>query len=119
MEDDHKILRYARLTAWFSAALLGVVTVVSLLLVPKALRMMDHAEQTLAGIDTLAQTADAALTTANEAAESANRLVADNADSVAEAMEKFNSVDFATLNRAIDDLADVVEPLAKVANFFK
>lgn len=112
MEDDHKILRYARLTAWFSAALLGVVTVVSLLLVPKALRMMDHAEQTLAGIDTLAQTADAALTTANEAAESANRLVA-------EAMEKFNSVDFATLNRAIDDLADVVEPLAKVANFFK
>ena len=33
-------------------------------------------------------------------------------------MEKFNSVDFDALNRAINDLAYIVEPLAKVSNFF-
>ena len=36
-------------------------------------------------------------------------------DSLAQMMAKLNTIDFESLNRAIGDLADVVEPLA---NFF-
>ena len=36
-----------------------------------------------------------------------------------QSMEKLNSIDFQTLNKAIQDLADVVAPLARVTNMFK
>ena len=118
MENENKTLRYTRVTAFLTGALLVVICVVAVLLVPRAVRILDHAEETLSAIDATAETANAALVAANTAADTANRLVADNADAVSEAMEKFNSVDFDALNKAINDLADIVEPLARVSNFF-
>ena len=115
--ENEKLLRYARIGVWLLGALLAVTCVVSVILVPKALRALDRVDDTLAGIDSLTRTAETALTTANAAADSANKLVADNSDAVAEAMEKFNSVDFDSLNRAIKDLADIVAPLARMSNF--
>ena len=118
MDNEIKTLRYARATAILTGALLLVICVAAVLLVPRAVRILDHAEETLSTIDSTAATADAALASANTAADSAAKLVADNADAVSEAMEKFNSVDFDALNKAINDLADIVEPLARVSNFF-
>ena len=46
-------------------------------------------------------------------------LVASGQDGLAQTMEKLNTIDIATLNKAIQDLAAVVEPLAKVSNMFK
>jgi len=37
---------------------------------------------------------------------------------VEQAIDKINAIDFVTLNRAIEDLADVVEPLARFFNVF-
>lgn len=116
--ENENLLRCARIGVWLLGALLAVVCLVSIIVVPRTLRMLDRADDTLTNIDSLARTAEAALTTANAAADNANRLVADNADAVAEAMEKFNSVDFDSLNRAIKDLADIVAPLARVSNLF-
>lgn len=116
--ENEKLLRCARIGVWLLGALLAVVCAVSLAVVPKALRALDRVEDTLAGVESLTRTAETALTTANAAADNANRLVADNADAVAEAMEKFNSVDFDSLNRAVKDLADIVAPLARVSNLF-
>ena len=118
MEQGNKALRYARINVWLTGTLLVVICVAAAILVPKAAQIMQHAEETLSHIDTLAVTANDALAAANEAAETANRLVADNADALGEAMAKFNSVDFEALNRAIGDLADIVEPLARVSNLF-
>lgn len=39
-------------------------------------------------------------------------------EAVEQATEKLNIIDFETLNQAIEDLADVVEPLAKFFNVF-
>lgn len=116
--EREKTPRWARLCLWMLGATLAVLCAVSVLVVPKALRAFDHLERTLDGMDALAETADAALVAANSAAEAADKLVADNADAVTEAMEKLNAVDFDTLNRAIKDLADIVEPLARVSNLF-
>ena len=118
MDNENKLLRCARLTVILTGGILAVLCVAALLLVPKEANMIDHTERTLSRIDELAEAADAALTSASTAAENANQLVADNSDAVSEAMDKFNSVDFDALNRAINDLADIVEPLAKVSNFF-
>ncbi len=116
--ENQRLLRYARIGVWLLGALLAVAFIASAILIPKALRTLDHVDATLAGIDSLSETAEEALAAANAAADNANKLVADNADAVAEAMEKFNSVDFESLNKAIKDLSDIVEPLAKVSNFF-
>lgn len=116
--ENEKLLRCARTAVWLLGALLAVICVISVILVPRALHALERVDDMLTSLDSLTQSAGAALDAANAAAESANKLVADNAGAVAEAMEKFNSVDFDSLNRAIKDLADVVAPLARVSNLF-
>lgn len=46
-------------------------------------------------------------------------LVVTGQESLEQVMEKLNAVDFETLNKAIVDLAAVIEPLARVSNWFK
>lgn len=46
-------------------------------------------------------------------------LVVTGQQSLEQTMEKLNTLDFETLNQAIEDLADVIEPLAKFFNTFK
>lgn len=50
--------------------------------------------------------------------ENVNALTADSQTAVTEAIKKLDAIDIDTLNKAILDLADVVEPLAKVAHIF-
>ena len=45
-------------------------------------------------------------------------LVTASQEGVESAIEKLNTIDIQTLNKAIKDLADLVEPLARVANIF-
>lgn len=51
-------------------------------------------------------------------AESVDDLVTTSQAGVKQATDKLNTIDFKTLNQAIRDLADVVEPLAKFFNVF-
>ena len=125
MENENRTLRYARINVWLTGAILIVLCVAAILVVPRTLRTLARAEETLGQISELSQavgatmeTADSALAAANAAADAASQIAADNADAVAEALQKFNSVDFDALNKAINDLADIVEPLARVSNFF-
>lgn len=46
-------------------------------------------------------------------------LVATAQSSLDQTMNKLNTIDFQTLNKAIDDLAKVVEPMSKLMNVFK
>ena len=50
--------------------------------------------------------------------ENVNNLTADSQNVIADAMTKLDTIDIATLNKAIKDLAAVVEPLAKVSKIF-
>lgn len=47
-----------------------------------------------------------------------DELVTTSQAGVEQAMNQLNGIDFNTLNRAINDLADVVEPLARFFNVF-
>ena len=61
---------------------------------------IQQAQTTLDGIDTM---------TSN-----VNSVVVDNTESVNSALTEINKIDIAKLNQAIDDLANVVGPLAKL-----
>lgn len=79
-------------------------------------QMADQAGTVMANLDTVAQDlADADL---GSMVESVNTLAADSQTVITEAMKKLDTIDIDTLNQAIADLADVVEPLAKVSKFF-
>ena len=51
--------------------------------------------------------------------ENVETLVTTAQDILEQTMGKLNSIDFQTLNKAIDDLAKVVEPMSKLMNVFK
>lgn len=113
MEEKPKLMRHAVILL---AVLLAVVCLVSLLVVPRTLRTLSRVEETLERADGLIETADKALATATEAADAANRILKENADNVSGTMEKIGAIDFDALNRAIKDLADIIAPLARLAN---
>ena len=79
-------------------------------------QMADQAGTVMANLDTVAQDlADADL---GSMVENVNTLAADSQTVITEAIKKLDTIDIDTLNQAIADLADVVEPLAKVSKFF-
>ena len=79
-------------------------------------QMADQAGTVMANLDTVAQ--DLADANLGSMVENVNTLAADSQTVITEAMKKLDTIDIDTLNQAIADLADVVEPLAKVSKFF-
>ena len=78
--------------------------------------MTGQAETIMDNMEVVTQTlADADLGTM---VENVNVLAAESQSVVSDAMEKLDAINIDTLNKAIQDLSDVVEPLAKVSKFF-
>ena len=48
-----------------------------------------------------------------------DKLVVTSQDGVEQTLDKINAIDFDTLNKAINDLSKVIEPIAKFFNVFK
>lgn len=78
--------------------------------------MTGQAETIMDNMESVTQTlADADLGTM---VENVNVLAAESQTVVSDAMVKLSTIDIDTLNKAIQDLSDVVEPLAKVSKLF-
>ena len=100
-----KEVSHIRLNTVVGALVAAVLLVTLLVLLPRAVTLLDHMEQSLQEIDVFVENAD--------------RMVEENADAVADALGKVNAVDFDSLNKAIRDLSDTVHPLAEFARFFQ
>ena len=100
-----KEVNHARLSTVVGALLIAVLLITLLVVLPRAVILLDHMEQSLQEIDTFV--------------EGSNRVVSENSDGVAEALSKLNGVDFDALNQAIRDLSDAVHPLADFARLFR
>ena len=90
---------------------------------PQITLIGQQAEITLADLQTTLTnleviTAELAEADLGSMADNVDSLVTSSQAGVEQAMEKLNSIDFDTLNRAIRNLSDVVEPLAKFFNVF-
>ena len=116
---NHQQEKYARLQCLFTVV--AAVCCVSLfaLVYIKMPAMRDVAvkmETVLENLETVTdQMADMDLATM---VKNVDDLVVTSQAGVEQAMDQLNAIDFNTLNRAIDDLADVVDPLAKFFNVF-
>lgn len=126
-------MKLARLQCVFSAAAAvccAVLLIVVLSFVPKLISVVETTETLAARANTvltdleqvtsdLAQ-ADLAQMVGNvtDLADQSREGVAMAKDGVALAVEKIDAIDIDTLNQAIRDFSDVVEPLAKFFNIF-
>lgn len=103
-----KEARRARVAAFFNILLVLALLAALFVLVPRALRLADGAEQSLAEINRLTASAQTLI-------ENADAMVTENTDAVSETVRKLNEVDFEGLNQAIGSLNDAVRPLADLA----
>ena len=118
-ESNRQQAKYAKWQCVFSviAALccVGLFCLVCTLM-PQVREMTTQMETVLANLEIVTdQLADMDL---GSMVQNVDALVKTSQAGVEQAIDKINAIDFVTLNRAIEDLADVVEPLARFFNVF-
>lgn len=131
LEDLEKSSRrqtaYARMQFIFSAiaVLICVIVLISVLQVlPVIQNIATKAEYVISNLESV--TADLAksdllsiVDDMDELVGSVDSLVSTSQLGVEQALQKINGIDFETLNGAIEDLSDVIEPIAKFFNRYK
>lgn len=120
VENSKKQLFYSRIASLSVTILAFAVAVSLLLVVPKVLVTVQEVNAVIGtSMETveLANTAIKSVTqmsgSITDMGENMDAFITDNAQAVAEIMTKIEAVDFEGLNSAIQDLGDVIEPLAK------
>jgi len=118
-QSNRQQARYARWQCIFS--ILAAVCVIGLFalvytLMPQVQELSEQTQVVLANLTQVTdQLADMDL---GSMIENVDELVVTSQSGVDQAMKKLNAIDFETLNQAIEDLSDVVEPMANFFNIF-
>ena len=120
--NSSKQLFYTRVTSLAALVLCAAVTVCLSVVVPKVMTTVESANEILTQVSETITLADTTLesvtsmsTSISDMGTTMDTFITDNAETVEEIMTKLEEIDFEGLNDAIEDLGDVVEPLA---NFF-
>lgn len=112
-------LKVSKVIAVAECGLLGVLVVVFILLVPMFLKTVHRVEETMDAVDVLVEHAETSLTEVTELARDADKLVNENSEAIAVAIDNFNKVDFDSLNRSISNLAKIMEPIVEIVQILK
>ena len=102
-------------TLVLTIAITGAVKEITVIAAPLQ-EIAQQAGTVMTNLETVTQ--DLASADLGSMVEGVNTLAVNSQSAIAEAMKKLDLIDIDTLNKAIEDLADVVEPLAKVSKFF-
>ena len=125
-KSNRQQVRSARLQCFFSF-LAAVCCLLLLLTVAKIVPDIKELSNEISGIAVKADTVLTNLETVTRELAAAdleglvtdvNGLVTTSQEGLEGALEKMNAIDLDTLNTAIEDLAKIVEPLAKVSSIF-
>jgi len=126
LDREQKQLFYSRLAGISLVVMAAILLVVCIIIVPRAMATLSNVDKlvndTTATVEELQTTVEQAGTMIDEitvAAGGINKLVDDNSEILNESVSKMNSIDFETLNKAISDLSDVVQPMANFMNKFR
>lgn len=114
-EQNKKSLMYQRL----NTLLMLVFIAVLLSVVPTFISTMKIASNTLKNANEAVIHANNAVTQMETTMDSIQLLVEDSGDGMEQAITKMNSLDIDTLNNAIEDLSEVVKPMADFFGKFK
>jgi len=107
-----KMLLHTKVTTVFNMVLCLVLLAVIITTTRWISAKVEHVESSLTAIDQLVDDAGVLI-------ENTNTMVTDNADTVAETVQKLNEVDIETLNEAIENLNTAIEPLSNFAGLFQ
>ena len=118
-KSNRQQVNFARIQCVFSVVA-AVCCLLLLLTVAKIVPDIRELSGEISGIAAQAETVLTNLETVSDALAAADLegLVTDVDSLVASSLEKISTIDIETLNKAIKDLAEVIEPLAKVASIF-
>ena len=112
-ETSRKQLRFARTQCLFSiiaALCCAVILIIALRMIPVLQGFAQQADVILSNLEAL--TDHLAQIDLKQTVENLNTLMTAGQTGVAEAIEKLNAIDIETLNGAIEDLAEIIKPLA-------
>lgn len=103
---ERRTLFYARLACLFCAAVLGLVLVAAVKIVPEAVRLIRHTEESLRTLDSVAEHINA-MADSGDFPEWTK--VIENLSTLSEAAEGFQELDWNRLNHALEQL-DGLDP---------
>ena len=113
--QNKKKLFYLRLlTVIFLVMCIAIVSVI-----PNVLTTLQTTEKTMAHLNDTITTMDGVIDTMDGTLASISEMAQTGTKGITEALEKIESIDFEGLNKAIDDLGAVVEPMANFFGKFK
>lgn len=118
-ENSRKQLNYTRIQCFFSVVAAGcciALLIMVMQMIPVVKDFVGQAEIILADLETATHNLSKIDLTGT--IDNVNALLSTSQSGVEEAMDKINAIDFETLNSAINDLADVIKPLANAAKWF-
>lgn len=123
MEDmkkaEQKAVVYQRISAILMLIFVIVFAGAILIMVPSIISTLDTAKETLVHMNDAITMIEDSMDLVTEAIESVDTLATEGENAIIgmeAALQKVNQFDIETLNSAIQDLSDVVEPMS---NFFK
>ncbi len=115
-KDSQKRTICSFITAGCAVCVLLIVLIGAMQIVPKTVDAMEGLEAVSNDLEVVSkQLSDADIA---GMLDQVNGLVSDSQKSVILAMEKLDAIDIDGMNAAIKDLHTVIEPLAKLNNFF-
>ncbi len=135
LDVQRRSLRHARITSIICMAIAAIMVLLALLILPRAAALTGKAETALEGLqnamdkvdgldDVIAGVRDFAGKLDGLVGESgaltgaAARLGSIDIDAFNSGVREICKIDITTLNKAISELADVIQPLARFANMF-
>lgn len=119
LADSKRRTAYARITAFAAVGVFVVVVAVCILTVPRMFRLMDQTDAMVTSAETAIKEISEMTANITETSTGLNDFLTDNSQTISDAISGINGVDIATLNEAIRNLKDAVEPFANLMNRFK
>ena len=105
------------LSAFFMLAVLVIVICLANYIVPKVDTIYNRSLTSLKNMETITDELNEAHL--GETVRNINNLTLNATGDLSKAMEKLNSIDLETLNESIQNLHDIIEPLAKMFNVLR
>lgn len=106
-----KQYRMSQITALASILILAIVIYTSATIIPRVNRLFDDVETVMDSVNVVAKELEEA--NLGQMVTDIDNLVTSSDQSVKEALQQINAVDIQTLNQAIQDLANLISPLAR------
>ena len=119
LADSKKRTTYAWIAAFAATGIFIAVVAVCLLVVPKMFQLMNEADELVTSAETALTEISAMTTNITETSTGMNTFITENSQTISDAISGINEIDIETLNEAIQDLKDAVEPFANLMNRFK